>query len=87
MLNLHARLMKRGRLDADIVSASRKRPQLTELSSTSYFLLSSRKDVTLDQSTRLSASYMPLISWRTMAALSSSCSRADDGMSDRRPLH
>ena len=87
MLNVHARLMKRGRFDADIVSASRKRPQLTEMSSTSYFLLSSRRGVILDQSTWLFVSYMPLMSWRTLAAVSSSCSLDEAGMSESRLLH
>ena len=87
MLNLHASLMKRGRLAVDIASASRNRPQLSEMSSTSYFLASSRKDVILPQLTWLSASYMPLISRRVVSAVSSSCSLAEDGKSKSRPLH
>ena len=87
MLNVRASLMKRERLHADIVSASRNREHLTEMSSTSYFLASSSRGVTLDQSTWLFASYMLLMSRRTLAAVSSSYSCAESGMSKRSPLH
>jgi hypothetical protein len=87
MLNLHASLMARGRLAVDSCSASRNRPQLIEMSSTSYFLASSSSDVTLLHRTWLFVSYIASISRRTLAAVSSSCSLVEDGTSDSRPLH